>query len=74
MTGHERDLVTSEGVDEGSSDSVTEAAGDDRASDVFGLRAAGTPVDGEQEAAPEPVVTGEQEPRQPGQQQQVGEG
>jgi hypothetical protein len=73
MTGHERDLVTSEGVDEGSAASGTEAAGDDRASDVFGVRAAGTPDNGEQQAAPELVVTG-QEPPQPGQQQQVGEG
>jgi hypothetical protein len=73
MTGHERDLVTSEGVDEGSAASGTEAASDDKASDVFGVRAAGAPDNGEQQAAPELLVTGQEEPRQPGQQQQVGE-
>ncbi|MDT7550641.1 MAG: hypothetical protein QOE84_3035 [Actinomycetota bacterium] len=73
MTGDERDLVTSEGVDEGSSASGTEAASDEKASDVFGMRAAGTPDNGEQQAAPELVVTGQEEPPQPGQQQQVGE-
>ena len=74
MSGDERDLVTSEGVDEGSSESVTESSSDDKASDVFGMRAAGTPVNGEQQSAPELVVTGQDEPDGPGQQQQVGEG
>jgi hypothetical protein len=74
MTDKQRDLVTSEGVDEGSAASATEAANDDRASDVFGVRAAGTPANGEQQAAPELVVTGEEEPSQPGQQLEAGEG
>ena len=74
MSGHERDLVTDEGVGEGSSASVTEASSDDKASDVLGLRAAGNPVNSEQKAAPELVVTGEEEPPGPGQQLQVGEG
>jgi hypothetical protein len=74
MGADERDLVAKEGVDEGSSTSGTEAASDDKASDVFGMRAAGTPENGEQNAAPELVLTGEQEPPSPGQRQQVGEG
>jgi hypothetical protein len=73
MGADERDLVTSEGVAEGSSDSVTEAASDEKASDVFGVRAAGSPDNGEQKAAPELVVTGEEDPA-PGQRLQVGEG
>ena len=74
MGADERDLVTSEGVDEGSSDSGTEASSDDKASDVYGARAAGEPENGEQQAAPELVVTGEEDPPQPGQRQQLGEG
>jgi hypothetical protein len=74
MGEDERDLVASEGVDEGSADSVTEAASDDQASDTWGLRAVGTPENSEQQAAPELVVTGQEDPRGPGQRQQVGEG
>jgi hypothetical protein len=74
MSSDERDLVTEEGVDEGSADSATEASSDEKASDVFGMRAAGTPENGEQTAAPELILTGEQEPTGPGQRQQVGEG
>ena len=74
MSGNERDLVTDEGVDEGSADSGTEAASDELASDVYGARAAGEPENGEQRAAPELVVTGQEDPPQPGQRQQVGEG
>jgi hypothetical protein len=37
------------------------------------MRAVGTPENGEQNAAPELVVTGEEDPG-PGQRQQVGEG
>jgi hypothetical protein len=73
MGENERDLVTSEGVDEGSKDSVTEASSDDKASDTWGLRAVGTPENSEQAAAPELVVTGEEDPG-PGQRSQVGEG
>ena len=73
MGADERDLVTSEGVDEGSKDSVTEAASDEKASDTLGVRAAGSPENGEQNAAPELVVTGEEEPS-PGQRNEVGEG
>jgi hypothetical protein len=73
MSEDKRDLVTSEGVDEGSSDSVTEAASDDKASDNWGMRAVGTPKNSEQTAAPELIVTGEEDPG-PGQRQQVGEG
>lgn len=73
MSGHERDLVTDEGVDEGSRDSGTQASGPDKAPDVYGARAAGEPANGEQGAAPELVVTGEEDPG-PGQRQQVGEG
>jgi hypothetical protein len=74
MSDDERDLVTSEGVDEGSSDSATEASSDDKASDVLGVRAAGTPDNGEQSAAPELVLTGREEPPGPGLRSQVGEG
>ena len=73
MSEDKRDLVTSEGVDEGSSDSVTEAASDEKASDSWGVRAVGKPKNSEQMAAPELVVTGEEDPG-PGQRQQVGEG
>ena len=74
MGADERNLVTSEGVDEGSKDSGTEAADDDKASDTWGMRAVGTPENGEQQAAPELVVTGEEEPPGPGQRNEVGEG
>jgi hypothetical protein len=74
MSDGERDLVTDEGVDEGSMKSGTEDASDQKASDVFGVRAAGTPENGEQQAAPELVVTGEQAPKGPGQQLAAGEG
>ena len=73
MGAVERDLVTSEGVDEGSKDSGSEAQGGMPA-DTLGMRAAGTPDNGEQQAAPELVVTGEEDPPTPGQRQQVGEG
>ena len=73
MSGHERDLVTGEGVDEGSSDSGTESSAPDKASDVYGARAMGEADNGEQAAAPELVVTGQEDPG-PGQRQQVGEG
>jgi hypothetical protein len=72
MGGHERDLVTGEGVDEGSADSVTETARD-RPRDLFAVAGAGTPENGEQRAAPDLVVAGEEDPG-PGQRQQVGEG
>jgi hypothetical protein len=74
MGDTQRDLVTSEGVDEGSKDSVTEAAGDDKTPDTRGMRAVGTPENSEQQAAPELVLTGDEEPPGPGQRQQVGEG
>jgi hypothetical protein len=74
MGADERDLVTSEGVDEGSRDSVTEAVADGQAPDTAGMRAVGTPENGEQQAAPELVVTGEEEPAGPGQRNEVGEG
>ena len=73
MSADERNLVTSEGVDEGSKDSVTESASDDKASDTWGMRAVGTPENSEQLAAPELVVTGEEDPG-PGQRNEVGEG
>ena len=73
MGADDKDLVTSEGVDEGSRDSVTEAAHDGDAPDTRGMRAAGTPENGEQSAAPELVVTGEDVPPGPGQQNEVGE-
>jgi hypothetical protein len=74
MGADERDLVTSEGVDEGSRDSGTEAASGDQASDTMGVRAAGAPANGEQQAAPELVIAGEEEPPGPGQRNEVGEG
>ena len=74
MGADERDLVTSEGVDEASKDSVTESAREGAASDTLGVRAAGAPHNGEQQAAPELVVTGEEEPPGPGQRNEVGEG
>ncbi|MDX6198341.1 MAG: hypothetical protein QOJ79_1492 [Actinomycetota bacterium] len=73
MGADERDLVTSEGVDEGSKDSGTEAASDERAPETRGMPAVGTPENGEQNAAPELVATGEEEPG-PGQRNEVGEG
>ena len=72
MGADERDLVAGAGVDEGSKHSVMEAASDDKAPDTVGLRAVGRPENGEQNAAPELVVTGE-EPPGPGQRNQVGE-
>lgn len=72
MSERDDDLVTDEGVDEGSKDTTTEASSDDKASDVYGMRGLGTPKNSEQQAAPELVVTGE-EPAGPGQEQQVGE-
>jgi hypothetical protein len=74
MSGDERDLVAGEGVDEGSSETTTEASSDEKASDVYGMRGLGTPKNSEQQAAPELVLTGEEEPPGPGQRQQVGEG
>jgi hypothetical protein len=71
MSGDERDLVTDEGVDEGSSDTATEASSDEKASDVYGMRGLGTPDNGEQQAAPELILTGQDEPTGPGQRQQV---
>jgi hypothetical protein len=67
MTGDERDLVAGEGVDEGSSDTTTEASSDDKASDVYGMRGLGVPENSEQQAAPELVLTGQEEPPGPGQ-------
>jgi hypothetical protein len=72
MSERDKDLVAREGVDEGSADTITEAASDDKASDVYGIRGLGVPKNSEQQAAPELVVTG-QEPAGPGQEQQVGE-
>jgi hypothetical protein len=72
MSERDKDLVAGEGVDEGSADTTTEAASDDKASDVYGIRGLGVPKNSEQQAAPELVVTG-QEPAGPGQEQQVGE-
>ena len=74
MGDNERDLVTSEGVDEGSAQSGTESSSADKASDTWGVRAVGTPDNGEQQAAPELVVTGEEDPPGPGQRNEVGEG
>jgi hypothetical protein len=74
MGEDERDLVTSEGVDEGSAASGTEGADDGTAPDTFGARAAGTPENGEQQAAPALVVTGAEDPPGPGQRNEVGEG
>jgi hypothetical protein len=73
MSGEDGGLVAEEGVDEGSSDSVTEAASEDKASDNLGMRAVGTPKNSEQAAAPELIVAGEEDAG-PGQRQQVGEG
>jgi hypothetical protein len=72
MGSDERDLVTTEGVDEASKDSVTEAAGRARAADTVGVRAAGGPDNGEQDAAPVLITAGD-EPPGPGQRNQVGE-
>lgn len=74
MTSDERDLVTSEGVDEGSASSGTESSSDDQPSDTLGVRAAGSPDNGEQQAAPELIVTGQEDPPGPGQRNDVGEG
>jgi hypothetical protein len=74
MGEDERDLVTTEGVDEGSAASGAEGPGDGEAPDTVGVRAAGGPENGEQQAAPELVVTGEEEPPGPGQRNEVGEG
>jgi hypothetical protein len=70
MSEREQDLVTDEGVDAGSADMSTEDNGEE-APDLLGVRAAGTPENGEQNAAPELVLTNEQGP---GQQSEVGEG
>jgi hypothetical protein len=72
MGSDERDLVTTEGVDEASKDSVTEAADGTMAADTVGVGAAGAPDNGEQNAAPVLVTTGD-EPPGPGQRNQVGE-
>lgn len=74
MSGDDQDLVTDEGVDEGSKDSATESVDDKGTSDIYGVGAVGGPVNGEQQAAPEQILTGEEETPQPGQRQQVGEG
>ena len=74
MSERDKDLVTDEGVDEGSADTTTEAASHEKASDVYGMRGLGVPKNSEQQAAPELVLTGQEEPPSPGQQQQVGEG
>lgn len=74
MADDNKDLVTSEGVDEGSKDSAAESSSDDEASDTWGIRAVGTPDNSEQQAAPELVLTGEEDPPGPGQRQQAGEG
>jgi hypothetical protein len=71
MGADERDLVTTEGVDEGSKDSATEAAGDATATDTLGLPSVAAPDNGEQDAAPEPI--GGEAPG-PGQRNEVGEG
>ncbi|GAC1439957.1 MAG: hypothetical protein NVSMB55_02980 [Mycobacteriales bacterium] len=74
MSGDDRDMVTDEGIDEGSRESVVEESTHDTAPEVLGMPAAGEPANGEQQAAPEPISTGQDEPAGPGQRQQVGEG
>jgi len=73
MSGDDKDLVTDEGVNEGSTDSGTEAA-NEQTPDIYGVGAVGGAVNGEQQAAPEQILTGKEEAPQPGQRQQVGEG
>lgn len=65
----DKDLVADEGVDE-----VSEAPEDTGSADLYGVAAVGGPVNGEQQAAPEQILTGDEEVPQPGQRQQVGEG
>ena len=62
--------MTSEGVDEGSKDSVLESS-NDKVGDAMGPRTAGMPDNAEQNAAPEPL--GDEAPG-PGQRNEVGEG
>ena len=72
MSDSERDLVTSEGVDEGSAPSGTEDSGNQPGQDTLGPPASGAPENAEQQAAPVPVGSGE--PAGPGQRNEVGEG
>ncbi|MFN2524244.1 MAG: hypothetical protein ABR614_13160 [Mycobacteriales bacterium] len=73
MTDSERDLVTEEGVDEGSAKMSSEGdAGPDV--DAVGPSTAGGPDNDEQDAAPDPVETTESRRAHDGQQGQVGEG
>ncbi len=72
MTDSERDLVTDEGVDEGSASMSNEGdVGPGPAADVVGAPTAGAPVDGEQGAEPSPV---DGPPQGPGQRLEAGEG
>lgn len=73
MTEPTRDLVAEEGVDLGSAAASSEgdAGPDPEADAVLGEPASGRPVDGEQDAAPEPIGGPD---LGPGQRQQVGEG
>ena len=73
MSGDERDLVTDEGVDEGSAASSTEGdSGPDV--DAVGPSVAGGPRNDEQDAAPDPVETIESRRAHDGQQLEAGEG
>lgn len=74
MSTDERGLVPDEGVDEGSSASAAQDRAPGGPADLLGAKVAGEPENGEQNAAPEPVGTGQPEPPGPGQRQQVGEG
>ena len=73
MSGHERDLVAEEGVDQGSAASSTEGdAGPDV--DAVGPSVAAGPRNDEQDAAPDVVETDASRRAQEGQQLEVGEG
>jgi hypothetical protein len=73
MSDDEQDLVTDEGVDEGSA--AMSAEGDSGPDvDAVGPSFAGGPRNDEQEAAPDPVETMESRRAQDGQQLQAGEG
>ena len=73
MSASERDLVSEEGVDQGSAASTVEGE-DAGASGVLGASPQGAPVNDEQEAGPDPVETIESRRAQDGQQLEVGEG
>jgi hypothetical protein len=71
MSERQHDLVTDEGVDEGSAAMSAEGdAGPDV--DAVGPSATGRPRNDEQDAAPEPIEA--DEPRRDGQQLAAGEG